>query len=81
MFRIVKKRMLAPRVNEYVIEAEEVARHALPGQFIILRTDDEGERIPFTICDTTDKKAPLPYSYRKWDIRRQNSRKFPKADI
>ena len=59
MFRIVKKRMLAPRVNEYVIEAEEVARHALPGQFIILRADDEGERIPFTICDYDRQKGTV----------------------
>lgn len=51
MFRIVKKRTLAPRVNEYVIEAERVAKHALPGQFVILRVNEEGERIPFTICD------------------------------
>ena len=51
MYRILEKRTLAPRVNEYVIEAKEVAQHARPGQFIILRVDEKGERIPFTICD------------------------------
>lgn len=48
MYRILEKRTLAPRVNEYVIEAKEVAQHARPGQFIILRVDEKGERIPFT---------------------------------
>ena len=50
-FEIVSKRVLAERVNEYVIYAPDVARHARAGQFVILRTDDEGERVPFTVCD------------------------------
>jgi ferredoxin--NADP+ reductase len=50
MFRIVSKRNLGAAVNEYTIEAPAVARRAKPGQFIILRTDAEGERVPFTIC-------------------------------
>ena len=51
MYKIVSKRQLAENVNEYVIHAPHVARHAHPGQFIILRVNDEGERIPLTICD------------------------------
>ena len=51
MNKILKKRTLAPRVVEYVIDAPKVAKHAHPGQFIILRVDEDGERIPFTICD------------------------------
>ena len=51
MNKILKKRALAPKVIEYVIDAPKVAAHAHPGQFIILRVDEEGERIPFTICD------------------------------
>ena len=51
MNRIVKKRRLAPNVCEYVVEAPAVAAKAKPGMFIILRVDEEGERIPFTICD------------------------------
>ncbi len=51
MYRIIKKNQLAPKITEYRIDAPEVARHAEPGQFIILRVDEEGERIPFTICD------------------------------
>ena len=51
MNKIVKKTRLAENVTEYVIEAPEVAKHAHPGQFVILRVDEEGERVPFTICD------------------------------
>lgn len=51
MNKIVSKRTLAPKINEYVIDAPKVAKHAKPGQFIILRVDEEGERIPFTVCD------------------------------
>lgn len=51
MFRIIRKRNLAPKVNEYAIFAPEVAKHAFPGQFVILRVDENGERIPFTVCD------------------------------
>lgn len=51
MNKIIKKRRLASNVCEYVIDAPRVAKKAKPGMFIILRVDDEGERIPFTICD------------------------------
>lgn len=50
-YEIVSKRRLASNVTEYVIYAPQVARHAAAGQFIILRTDALGERVPFTICD------------------------------
>ena len=50
-YEIVLKRNLCDRVNEYVIYAPLVARHCLAGQFIILRTDENGERVPFTICN------------------------------
>ena len=56
MYRIVKKRVLNPTVSLMEIEAPAVARKAEPGQFIILRVDEEGERIPLTICDY-DKEA------------------------
>ncbi|MFI3229246.1 MAG: sulfide/dihydroorotate dehydrogenase-like FAD/NAD-binding protein [Bacillota bacterium] len=51
MYKILCKRELCSNVNEYVIDAPMVAKNAKPGQFIILRTDAEGERVPFTICD------------------------------
>lgn len=50
-YQILSKTNLCHRVNEYVIYAPMVARHAKAGQFVILRTDENGERVPFTICD------------------------------
>lgn len=51
MNKILAKRRLAPNVTEYIVDAPRVAKHANAGQFIILRVDEEGERVPFTICD------------------------------
>ena len=51
MFRIVRKEALKPTVVLFEIEAPLVARKAQPGQFIILRVDENGERIPLTIHD------------------------------
>ncbi len=56
MYKIIKKEELNPTVTRMDIEAPLVAKKAEPGQFIILRTDEEGERIPLTIADT-DKTA------------------------
>ena len=50
MYKILKKRILNPTVTFMSIEAPLVARKAEPGQFIILRVDEEGERIPLTIA-------------------------------
>lgn len=51
MFRIVSKRNLSPNITEMKVLAPRVAESALPGQFVIVRTDEFGERIPLTICD------------------------------
>ncbi|MBQ1210708.1 MAG: sulfide/dihydroorotate dehydrogenase-like FAD/NAD-binding protein [Clostridia bacterium] len=52
MYRIVKKRILNPTVTEMQIEAPLIAQKAKAGQFIILRVDSEGERIPLTVAGT-----------------------------
>ena len=59
MNKIIKKRRLASNVCEYVIDAPRVAKKAKPGMFIILRVDDEGERIPFTICDYSAEEGTV----------------------
>ena len=51
MFKIVSKRLLAPHIYLMDIEAPRVAKAALPGQFVIVRVHDKGERIPLTIAD------------------------------
>ncbi len=51
MFRIVKRRELTPVTKLFVVEAPMVAKKALPGQFVIVRVTESGERIPLTIAD------------------------------
>lgn len=51
MFKIVEKRQLAENIFQMKIAAERVARAALPGQFVIVRATENGERIPLTIAD------------------------------
>lgn len=52
MVKILKKECLNPTVTKLVVEHEKIAKKAKAGQFIILRVDSEGERIPLTIADT-----------------------------
>ena len=59
MNKILKKRQLSENVNEYVVDAPEAAKHARPGQFVILRVDSEGERVPFTIADADDVNGTI----------------------
>lgn len=51
MYKIVKKEILNPTVTKMVVDAPAVAKKALAGQFIILRVNENGERIPLTIAD------------------------------
>lgn len=59
MFKIVKRKELNPTVTLLEIEAPLVARKAEAGQFIILRVDEEGERIPLTIADHSAEKGTV----------------------
>ena len=51
MFKIVEKKALADNIYLLRIEAPRVAQSALPGQFVIVRVDEQGERVPLTIAD------------------------------
>ena len=59
MYRIVKKVALQPTVTLFEIEAPLVAKKAKPGQFIILRVDENGERIPITIHDSNKETGTV----------------------
>lgn len=61
MYKIVKAEQLNANIYLMVIEAPRVARHCEPGQFVIVKIDEFGERIPLTICDY-DRKAGGPSS-------------------
>ena len=51
MFKILEKRELTDNIYLLRIEAPRVAQSALPGQFVIVRVDEQGERVPLTIAD------------------------------
>ena len=59
MFRIVKKEKLNPVVYRMEVEAPRVAESALPGQFLIVRTEEKGERVPLTISDYDPEKGTV----------------------
>ncbi|MBQ7891847.1 MAG: sulfide/dihydroorotate dehydrogenase-like FAD/NAD-binding protein [Erysipelotrichaceae bacterium] len=59
MYKIIKKVSLNPTVTLMEIEAPFVAKKAEPGQFIILRVDENGERIPLTIADYDREKGTI----------------------
>ena len=51
MYPIVRREKLADKIYLMDVKAERVAMSAKPGQFVIVKIDEEGERIPFTIYD------------------------------
>ena len=51
MYKILKAEKLSATIYRMVVEAPRVAKHCLPGQFVIVKSDEVGERIPLTICD------------------------------
>ena len=59
MYKIVRKRELNPTVTQMEIEAPLVAKKAKPGQFIILRVDEDGERIPLTVAGTNPAEGTV----------------------
>lgn len=57
MYRIINKSNLADKLCLFDIEADRLARAALPGQFLIVKLDEKGERVPLTICDYDREKG------------------------
>ena len=59
MYQIVKAEKLAEKIYLMVVEAPRVARSCQPGEFVIVKMDEEGERIPLTICDYDREKETI----------------------
>ena len=51
MYRVIASQMIVPNVHLLTLAAPAVAREAKPGQFVILRAEEEGERIPLSLSD------------------------------
>ncbi len=64
MYKIVKKEVINEVVEKIEIEAPYVARKCQPGQFIILRVDEDGERVPLTIADYNREKNTVTIIYQ-----------------
>ena len=64
MYRIVEKKILNPTVVQLWIEAPLVAKKAQPGQFIILRVDEDGERIPLTVAGVDRERGTVKIIYQ-----------------
>ena len=59
MYKIVSKEMLTPTICKMEVEAPRLAAAALPGQFLIVRADEKGERVPLTISDYDAAKGTV----------------------
>lgn len=57
MFTIVSKKNIAPQEFDIWVEAPRIAKHTKAGQFVVIRIDECGERIPLTIADNDEKKG------------------------
>ena len=64
MFEIVAKKQLGTNVWYMEVVAPLVAGKAMPGQFLIVRVDNEGERIPLTVCDYDREKGIITIVYQ-----------------
>ena len=65
MYKIVTKRALHETVTLMEVEAPYIAKKAKPGQFIILRVDDDGERVPLTVAGTDPVRGTVTIIYQK----------------
>ena len=59
MYRILKAEQLADKIYLMDVEAPRVARSCQPGEFVIVKIDEAGERIPLTICDFDREKGTI----------------------
>ena len=58
-FQILEKREIAPNIHEIIIDAPEVAKKALAGQFVIVMVDEKSERVPYTLSDWDALKGSI----------------------
>jgi len=65
VYKILVKQQLAPSVQLFEVEAPLIARKAKPGQFVILRIDEDGERIPLTIADFNREKGSITLIFQE----------------
>lgn len=65
MYKILKKRAVSPHVDEMEVAASYIARHHQAGNFVIIRINEKGERIPLTIADSDAEKGTITLLFQK----------------
>ena len=65
MYRIVAKRELAPKIKLFEVSAPDIAVKANPGQFVILRVCETGERIPLNLADSNTRKGTITFVFNE----------------
>ena len=65
MYKILKAETLAAKIHHMVVHAPRVASHCQPGQFIIVKMDEKGERIPLTICDYDREEGTITIVFQE----------------
>lgn len=80
MYKIVEKKVLAPNIYLMDIEAPRVAKSAKPGQFLIVKMHEKGERIPLTICDYNAEKGTVTIVFQAMGTSTQEMARFEVGD-
>jgi ferredoxin--NADP+ reductase len=65
MFEIVDRRRLVPGIVSLTVQAPDIAHHHRPGQFVILRIDEKGERIPLTVADKDAQQGTITLIFQE----------------
>ncbi|MCK4649399.1 sulfide/dihydroorotate dehydrogenase-like FAD/NAD-binding protein, partial [bacterium] len=65
MAKIVKKEILAEKIKRIEVLAPEIAQKTMPGQFVVLRIDEKGERIPLTIAEKNLKEGTISLIFQE----------------
>lgn len=78
MHKILAKRELAPQVKLFKIHAPDIAEKAKPGQFVILRVDEKGERIPLTLVDWKNNEGAITLIFQEVGV---STRKLGQLEV
>ena len=81
MYRITRKTRLSEVVWLMDVEAPHVAGHCEPGQFVIVRTEETGERVPLTICDYDREKGTVTIVFQPVGVATQKLNKLQEGDL
>ncbi len=65
LHKIIHKRELAPNIKMFEVTAPWIARKSKPGQFLVIRVDEKGERVPLTIVEKDDKKETVSIVFQE----------------